>query len=494
MLDVGAETGRRGVVDLAVEDNAAVPWIQAIGPHEGLGPSWSENLRALDAPEPEPSGPYLVDFETFLIEYAAANGWNRVRTDEARRCHERCLTAPWKPDECPLTDAWLLANRRPLERIREAARRSRFRFPIPASAVRWGESLPFGVPMKAARASLEVLAARAMAELGARRPEEAWNELHAAFRLARLTAQMPLLLDQVLSSAYEAIALGPLAAMLGSRLCDAVLLRRIASDLDHLPEVPAIADVVDKGERVCELALVDQAVRLGPAAFPDPSGDDFSPLAAAIDAGPLFDCRCFGRAILAERTIDWDEVRRRINADCDRVVATLRLPTYVERCLAAVNSSFDSFSTLRKAIGCSSWDRIDIASMSDTEVVEYLIAWAFGSNRNVQPIVVGSAICQARRALARVAAAVELFRAETGTFPENLQPLVPDFLPATPIDPFTDRPLLYYSWEHGFTVYSVGRNGRDDGGQSHSDLPDDAEIDWSEAPDDIALRVEAAGG
>ena len=42
--------------------------------------------------------------------------------------------------------------------------------------------------------------------------------------------------------------------------------------------------------------------------------------------------------------------------------------------------------------------------------------------------------------------------------------LLPTELPASPEDPFTGTPLRYRNTEEGFVVYSVGLNGRDDGG------------------------------
>ncbi len=43
----------------------------------------------------------------------------------------------------------------------------------------------------------------------------------------------------------------------------------------------------------------------------------------------------------------------------------------------------------------------------------------------------------------RTALAAELYRRKYGAFPETLEKLVPEFLPAVPIDPFTGKALLY---------------------------------------------------
>lgn len=60
--------------------------------------------------------------------------------------------------------------------------------------------------------------------------------------------------------------------------------------------------------------------------------------------------------------------------------------------------------------------------------------------------------------------AIELYRREHGKLPAELSDLVPDFLDEVPIDPFTGDPLIYRVDEDAIVIYSVGRNGVDDGG------------------------------
>jgi hypothetical protein len=42
--------------------------------------------------------------------------------------------------------------------------------------------------------------------------------------------------------------------------------------------------------------------------------------------------------------------------------------------------------------------------------------------------------------------------------------LVPKFLPAIPTDPFDGHSLRYKKLAKGYVVYSVGEDGKDDGG------------------------------
>ncbi|MBS0205346.1 MAG: hypothetical protein JSS49_20775 [Planctomycetes bacterium] len=79
----------------------------------------------------------------------------------------------------------------------------------------------------------------------------------------------------------------------------------------------------------------------------------------------------------------------------------------------------------------------------------------------------------------RTGFALAACRAEQGSYPKNLDELVPEFLTAVPLDKYTDKPLIYTPLENGFLVYSVGANGMDDGGQESN----------GRKVDDIGLQV-----
>jgi hypothetical protein len=63
-----------------------------------------------------------------------------------------------------------------------------------------------------------------------------------------------------------------------------------------------------------------------------------------------------------------------------------------------------------------------------------------------------------------VALAAERYRLRHGDWPRTLADLVPDYLLAVPLDPFDGAPLRYRRSDGGAVVYSVGEDGRDDGG------------------------------
>ena len=72
--------------------------------------------------------------------------------------------------------------------------------------------------------------------------------------------------------------------------------------------------------------------------------------------------------------------------------------------------------------------------------------------------------------VARGALDVEQFRLSTGRLPDNLVEISHTLLNAIPLDPFDAHPLRYKRLAKGYVVYSVGDDGRDDGGDEKKDI------------------------
>ncbi|MSU59078.1 MAG: hypothetical protein EXS35_13075 [Pedosphaera sp.] len=76
---------------------------------------------------------------------------------------------------------------------------------------------------------------------------------------------------------------------------------------------------------------------------------------------------------------------------------------------------------------------------------------------------------ETQRRLTITVIALERFRLSNGKLPKELDALVPQFLSAVQIDPMSAKPLCYRTNADGsFTLYSVGEDGRDDGGDPNA--------------------------
>ncbi|WP_152052957.1 hypothetical protein [Tautonia marina] len=80
--------------------------------------------------------------------------------------------------------------------------------------------------------------------------------------------------------------------------------------------------------------------------------------------------------------------------------------------------------------------------------------------------------------------AIRAYQVRQNAPPDRVDQLVPDFLDTVPTDPFTDGPFVYRTTEEepGFVLYSVGPDGKDDGGTPHQ-----PGVDWTTTPGDVVL-------
>ena len=79
--------------------------------------------------------------------------------------------------------------------------------------------------------------------------------------------------------------------------------------------------------------------------------------------------------------------------------------------------------------------------------------------------------------LATTALAIERYRLATGKVPGQLEDLAPQYLQQVPVDPFDGKPIRYEPGSPGYLLYSVGEDGRDDGGRERNDKDHNAPYD-----------------
>ena len=91
-----------------------------------------------------------------------------------------------------------------------------------------------------------------------------------------------------------------------------------------------------------------------------------------------------------------------------------------------------------------------------------------------------------RLRLTKLAFALVEYRADHGRYPAKLADLVPKYVKRVPKDIFNNDGDLHYSRKDGgCLLYSVGSNGKDDGGKSYDDRKNNE--DW----DDLTVRMSA---
>jgi hypothetical protein len=86
----------------------------------------------------------------------------------------------------------------------------------------------------------------------------------------------------------------------------------------------------------------------------------------------------------------------------------------------------------------------------------------------------------AAREILLTAIACQRYQLKTGRPAAQLADLVPDFLPTVPRDPFDGQPLRLRQSDNTIVIYSIGKDGKDDGGQNAS---------WDSSEPDMVLRL-----
>jgi hypothetical protein len=78
-------------------------------------------------------------------------------------------------------------------------------------------------------------------------------------------------------------------------------------------------------------------------------------------------------------------------------------------------------------------------------------------------------IAHCRSAIAAIA--VERYRLKYGRWPNSLSDLIPDLMPVPPMDPYRKASLGFAKVTDGVVIYSVGPDGKDDGGDVDGNHP-----------------------
>jgi hypothetical protein len=92
----------------------------------------------------------------------------------------------------------------------------------------------------------------------------------------------------------------------------------------------------------------------------------------------------------------------------------------------------------------------------------------------------------------RIAVAIERFRRDRGVLPGALADLVPQYLASIPGDSYSGRPLLFRAADGAYTVYSVGPDQKDDGGDLTSEFDRVVQRGWGRrviGGADVGVRV-----
>jgi hypothetical protein len=329
----------------------------------------------------------------------------------------------------PATAALLARHRGTLDAIRRAADRENCRFARDWTRPSVDMELPELASMRRAARLLALEARREAAEGDA---AAALADVVRIARIGRHAAGEPVLVCGLVGLAIDRLALDTLAAVL-PRLTKAD--RRLLDD-------PALAEMVARGPEMTAAFYGEEAFGLSMLADVADGRSDLATIAGYSGGEP------------ADRTSP-------LIAPLSSLFRTFLLPADI----AAYRGMMERLQKLAESGKPFAAIRDELAAIDTAVNGEHP---GVMSGLLVPPIggVLGSMEeSRARHAAARAAVAATQHRLDTGRLPATLGELVPQAIAAVPADPFTaDRPLTLRAEGNGWVVYSVGRDGADDGG------------------------------
>ena len=317
------------------QNNAAVPLFEAFGP---VATPWTESddyYRMLQMRQPPERGSYLVTLANFEVQYDKRSRpgiLDHPASAEAWKPFASALERPWAKDEFPRLARCIAANRIPLSKIVDASHRSKYYLPVidtyhelPALSICASE-------IRYLKEAVQLLAARAMLNLGEGNVNDAWRDTVAIFRLSRLAAQGPGVIDFLFGvwMHERACLLTASIAHFGKLTRDRCGVFR--EELRQLPKFQSVGQQIRYGERYVFLDIAQRSARLGPLGFylaiNAISQLSFDPIKGE---NPHNGGRSDVTIWFYNESVDWDEVMRLGNAKFEAAARIFEQPTREKR-------------------------------------------------------------------------------------------------------------------------------------------------------------------
>jgi hypothetical protein len=440
--------------------NANVLLWKALGPTpEGGAGMPAEFFKRLGIKEPPKGGAYFIGLQVYLRDH------RKLGPREIEQVHDqqgRALQRPWAAKDYPHLASWLKANEKPLALAVEATRRPHYFNPLVARRTAEGpggliSALLPGVQM--CREIAAALAARAMLRVGEGKFDDAWQDLLACHRLGRLVARGATLIEALVGIAVDQIASNADLAYLERAKLTSRQARARLKDLQALPAMPPMADKIALGERFLYLDSL-QLIRRGGVGMLEDRGTGPARKASAEELRAL-------------ARIDWAPALRDGNRWYDRMAAALRHKERARREKELDRIEADLRALKKEATDPASLARLVVGKGPPDKAVgkaigNVLISLMMPAARKVQSA--HDRIEQVQRNL-HVAFALAAYEHDHGRYPAKLDELAPKYLASVPGDLFSGKSLIYRPSGKGYLLYSVGVNGKDEGGRWYDDDP-----------------------
>jgi hypothetical protein len=475
--DYVAALNRRMSEGVTPENNFSVLFWKAMGPGSIAKECRERYFQMLGIPAfPEKANYFITSTSHIEHQKAKTKSGSTALEDEESRLLEQLSLAmkrPWSKQEFPLWAEWLESNEKPMTLLVEACQRPRRYEPLISGPDNQGMLIAVFLPCaQLSREGARALAARAMFQIQQGKVDEAWSDLLNCHRLARLTDEGPTLIDGLVALAIDGIALSGDRALLENAKLTAAQIAKMRHDLDKLPRMIAMADRLDLAERLIFLDCTLTVARDGLRGMQDIVGGTMSANVATSTMDSLL-----------KTSVDWDIPLHIGNFWYDRSVAACRRPTREVRLreLTQIGKDLHEMAKSIKDIKALALSLLGNSREAVSRRIGHMLVLLLPASVAAREAEDRATM---RFELTKLAFTLAAYRADEGSYPTKLADLVPKYVETLPKDIFNNDAELHYARQgDGYLLYSVGSNGKDDGGKGQDDRKDNE--DW----DDLTVRV-----
>ncbi|HEV3437375.1 MAG TPA: hypothetical protein VG122_08450, partial [Gemmata sp.] len=289
--------------------------------------------------------------------------------------------------------------------------------------------------------------------------EAAWQDLLTCHRLARLVARGGTGIEALVGIAIDGMTNDANLAYLERAKLTSKQILDCLKDLQALPPMASMADKIDLFERFSYLQTMQLIRRGSSGMFEDPvTGKPRKPTPDELKALEM---------------IDWESALKEGNTWYNRMVVALRLKDRVER-----EKEFDKIEKELEVLQKESKQDGSLAKLMKVKndpgktvgkkISTVMIGLLTPAMRKLQAAHDRSVQFERNRHLAFALAAYER---DNSRYPAKLADLSPKYLAIVLDDLFSGKALIYQPSEKGYLLYSVGVNGKDEGGRWVDDEP-----------------------
>ncbi len=378
----------------------------------------------------------------------------------------RATGAPWAAKDHPELAIWLRINAGPLRLVEEASKRPHYYWPQEGGPdnTMIGMLLP---SLGSVRQASRIVCSRAMLRIHEGDLEGAWQDFLIVSRLARLVAQEPILISQLVARSIDAVCEPVLLALLDSNKLSAEKLKAMAKQFDALGHTCNYERAINLVERCSLLDTVGMMRRRGMRTVDAIGGED----------KPLTDALIARNVRATDFVIDSNLVLKSLNAWMDDLVAAYRKPTCLER-LKASEAVVERLEKLAENRGKSTIAIVAAGlllpaeqrrKLTSEKISDMLVSIMMPA---AMTVIKAKEDGEMRRELLQVAFALAVYRSEKKAHPQTLAQLVPDHMAKLPADRFDEKPLKYQRTPDGdgYVLYSIGSDLMDNEGSAEHDI------------------------